>query len=290
MYERLNELCSYFRNKSISIAIAESDVGKMHYIKCILRDTEQDLKAFEDNRDMFYTYASNVIYEFISREYEIDMLQKLLREKYSYLDDGELLEIRDRCISIILGSGMFTTGDLLVSVNRKNNILKKLDEFLQESSEIILDGFITFRLKDINDDLTEIIDKVVEEFIIEKEYSEFIKLLKYFVDIQESRYEDVHIFIGGDGDYVIEDGLRRNITGEFFEDFDVENIKGEINKHDILISALITSAPQRVYIHGLENAKCEEAIDTIKSIFLEKVILCTGCERCRTVPEAGVQK
>lgn len=290
MYERLKELCGYFKNKGVNIALAESDLGKMHYIKCILKDTEQDIKSFENSRDMFYVYASNVIYEFISREYEIDLLEKLLREKYSYLDSSEQEEIRDRCISIILGSGMFTTEDLLVSVNRRNNILKKLDEFLQESSEIILDGFITFRLRDINDELTEIIDKVVEEYIIEREYSEFIKLLKYFVDIQDSKYQEVNIYINAEGEYIVEDKDGANITSEFFEDFDIENIKGEINKHDILISALITSAPEKISIHGIENSKSQEAIDTIKSIFLDKVVFCIGCDRCKSLPEANVHK
>lgn len=281
--DRLTELCRFFKDKGMNVAIAESEIGNMHNVKCILRDTENDIKLFEEYRDMFYLYASNIIYDFISHEYEIALIDKLLKENYSYLSADDFNEIRKRCMSIIIGSGVFTAGDLLVSINRKNNTIKKIEEFLQESSEIILDGFITFRLKEMNMELSSIIDSAVEEYIIEKEYSEFIKLLKYFVDIQESRYDIVNIFINSNGEYVVEDEYSKNITKEFFEDFNMESIKGEINRHDMLISALITSAPKKVILHNVENARCQETIDTIKSIFLDKLSLCSGCDRCKNL-------
>ena len=49
-------------------------------------------------------------------------------------------------------------------------------------------------MKELREDIEEIIDKVVEEYMVEKEYREFVKLLKYFVDIQESKIEKL-IFI-----------------------------------------------------------------------------------------------
>jgi putative sporulation protein YtxC len=162
IYDKLKELCSFLKEKSINVAIVESDVGKMHYIKCILRDTEKDLQLFEVNRDLFYTYCSNIIYDFISHEYELELVQRLIKQNYSYLDDVDLEEIKSRCVALITGTGIFTTQGLVCSINYRNNILKKIDEYLQESHEMILDGFVTFRLKGINDDLNSIIDKVVE--------------------------------------------------------------------------------------------------------------------------------
>jgi putative sporulation protein YtxC len=285
IYDRLVELCRFFKEKSINIAIAESDIGKMHYIKCILKDTEKDINSFDSCRDMFYTYTSNLLYDFISKEYEQELLEKLLKDNYSYLGSGELEEVRDRCLAVMLGTGAFTTEGLLLSINRRNNILKKLEEYLGESTEIIIDGFVRFRLKEINSDLTGIIDRVVEEYVLEKEYSEFIKLLKYFVDIQESKYDLLNIIIKNDGDYIIETENRTDITSDFFEDFNFDSLKGDINKHDILVSALITNAPSRLVFHGIENARSQDTIDTIRSIFCEKLTFCTGCEKCKTLPE-----
>lgn len=277
----LSDLCKFFKDKGVNIAIVENDIGNMHNIKCILKDTENDIKLFEEYRDMFYLYASNIIYDFICQEYELSLMEKILKERYSYLSNEDLQEIRKRCGSVIMGFGIFNSENILTTINRKNNMIKKIEEFLQESNEIILDGFITFRLKEMNSELASIIDSVIEEYILEKEYSEFIKLLKYFVEIQESRYDLINIIINEKGEYQIKDENQNNITKEFFEDFDMDNIKGEINKHDMLISALITSAPKKIIIHCAENAQCEETMETIKSIFLDKINFCSGCEICK---------
>jgi putative sporulation protein YtxC len=286
--DRLNEMCRFFKNKGVSLGLIENDISNMHYVKCVLKDTESDIRKFENCREMFTTYSANVIYDFISKGYESEMLDKIVTEKYSYLEGEDIDEIRRRSMEVIDGTGVFTTQGLLYSISCRNNILKKLEEYLQENSEIILDGFITFRLKDINQELNNILDRIVEEYVIEKEYSEFVKLLKYFVEIQDSKYSLINIIIQPDGDYRIEDDKHNDITKEFFEDFSQERIKGEVNKHDILISALITSAPSRLVVHCIENTKNQDAIDTIKSIFLDKLTICSGCERCR--PNLSQQK
>ena len=280
LYDRVKELCNFLKGKGINIAIAESDVGKMHYIKCILKDTEKDITNFEPLREIFYSYSSNIIYSFISMEYETDLVEKLLKDNYSYLEQDDYSELRNRCISVISGAGMFSTQGLMFNVGRRNNILKKIEEFLSESPEIILDGFITFRLKDASEELSEVIEKINEDYAMEKEYSEFIRLLKYFVEIQESRYEDVNIFILCNGDFNVQDDKYNDITIKFFEDFSGDGIEGDVNKHDMLVSALITNAPKKITIHGIENDKDNDLIETIKSIFIERIVICTGCEKC----------
>lgn len=283
IYDKFKELCKFFKDKEINIAMAESDVGNMHYLKCILKDTENDIKLFDNCRELFYSYCSNAIYDFISTEYITELLEKLLMENYNYLSCNDLGVIKQRCIEIVAGSGIFSTQGLLYSINCKNNIIKKIDEYLQESIEIILDGFITFRLKDLNEELTGLVEKTIEDYVIEKEYSEFIKLLKYFVDIQESKYDIVNVIINPSGDYVIEDGNLNNITEEFFADFNIDNIKGEVNKHDILVSALITCAPNRIIVHGMINAQNQEVMETIKNIFMDRLTFCTGCDTCQSI-------
>lgn len=283
IYDRFKELCGFFKDKRVSMALAESDIGNMHYLKCILKDTEKDINAFETTREMFYSYSSNIIYDYICVEYVSDLLDKLLKENYNYLDMSEIDEIKHRALAIISGNGIFSTEGLFYSINCKNTMLKKISDYLQESSEIIMDGFVTFRLRDISNELNRILEKIVEDYVIEKEYSEFIKLLKYFVEIQESRYDIINIIVDEKGEYIVEDEKFLNITNEFFEDFNVDNIKGDINRNDILVSALITCAPKKVVFHGAQNLKDKEVMDTIKNIFNEKMIFCTGCERCKNI-------
>lgn len=290
LYDKFKELCDYLKAKGSNIAIVESDIGKMHYLKCILKDTEKDINNFESCREIFYSYSSNIIYSFISMEYEAEVVEKLLKENYNYLDPQDYSEVRNRSLSVIAGSGMFTTQGLMFNIGRRNNILKKIDEFLSESAEMILDGFITFRLKDTNSEINEVIEKITEDYVMEKEYSEFIRLLKYFVEIQESKYDEVSILILASGEFKIEDNDCNDITQSFFEDFCGDCIDGDINKHDMLISALITNAPKRINIHGIENDKINELIETIKSIFLDRIFICPGCARCDEIQGNGLKK
>ena len=47
-------------------------------------------------------------------------------------------------------------------MNRKNNIINKIISCLKENDEININGFITFRMRRIEEDIDFIIDKVVE--------------------------------------------------------------------------------------------------------------------------------
>jgi putative sporulation protein YtxC len=281
LYDKLRELCDYIRIKGSNIAIVESDISNMHYLKCVLKDTEPDLKNFENCREIFYSYCANIIYSFIAMEYETEMVEKMIIDKYNYLELEDMKEVTDRCKAVISGNGMNTAQGLVFNVSRRNNILKRIEDFLYESSEMILDGFVTFRLKDTINELDEVVDKIIEDYVMEKEYSEFIKLLKYFVEIQESRYDSVNIYILRQGEFKIEDSSLRDITLEFFEDFGSDALGSDASRQDMLISALITNAPKNIVIHGQENEELCELIDTIKSIFVERVIICKGCQRCK---------
>ena len=43
---------------------------------------------------------------------------------------------------------------------------------------MILDGFVTFRIKEYIEKIDELVDEGVNKYIVEKEYAEFISLLK----------------------------------------------------------------------------------------------------------------
>lgn len=281
-YDRLNELCQYFKEKGVNIALCENKVSNMNYIKCVLKETEKDIKVFDSFSEMFYIYVSNLIYEYIVNYYDSISIEKIIKNNYDFLSNEDAEIIKEKCIMALNGTGIFTQDGIQLIINRKNTILKLIEEYLDENKELIIDGFITFRLRNFSNDLKNIVEKITEEYIIEKEYSEFIKLLKYFVDIQESKYEVVNVIIQKDGNYLIYDKQYKNITSDFFEDFS-SDIKIDATIHDMLISALITFAPQNIVIHGVENSKSQETIETIKNIFSDRLKICSGCEICKSI-------
>ncbi len=168
----------------------------------------------------------------------------------------------------------------LFMLRRKNIITKKIIEYLETSNEILLDGFVTFRLKDYMKELEDVVDKAVDDYLMEKEYKEFIRLLKYFVEIQEPKLDVVHVVGGYNNKYALLDEYGKEITNECIKDFVNEVSEGEINYDDLLVSSLITLAPNKIYIHKAKHIQNKELIETIGNVFIGKVVFCEGCELC----------
>lgn len=281
MYYKFTQLCSYLKEKRVDAAIVESRADQVNYIKCLLKDTKENITLFNQCKDFFYAYASNIIYEFISSEYEEKNIKKIVKDNYYYLESREKTEILKRCNALILGTGTFGAGSLISSISCKNSVIKKIQDYLDNNKELNIEGFVRFRLKNIMTELNVMVDKVVEDYVLEREYSEFIKLLKYFVDIQESKYEIINIFVDKNGNYRVTSENDEDISAEFFDDFGLDVASNMTQTEDILISALITCSPLKIIIHGLENIRCKESLDTLINIFGEKMILCSGCDKCK---------
>ncbi|MCX0396734.1 putative sporulation protein YtxC, partial [Clostridium perfringens] len=156
-------------------------------------------------------------------------------------------------------------------LNKVNDIIENIKEFILENDYINIEGFITFRMKPLLKDIECIIDKVVEDYMIEKEYNEFIKLLKYFVDIQDCKLEEVNIIVQRNGSYEVKDSKGLDIFKDFLNEITDIAEEGIINIEDIIISGLITNAPKKIKIYNEEYCINKEFIQTIKSVFGERV-------------------
>ncbi len=130
------------------------------------------------------------------------------------------------------------------------------------------------KCRQVKDILEKIIDKVIEVYMVEKEYKEFVKLLKYFVEIQECKIEQINIIIEEDNNYVVKNKEGKNIYYDFLKEITAEQGAIELNMEDVLISGLITNAPKNIMIYGKENCTNKEFLDTIENVFEDKVVFC----------------
>jgi len=231
---------------------------------------------------------ANALAQFILKKYEKKFIMKIIYSNYCYFNSGEKKEILKNALKNIMNLDKDNIFNDLFFIRRKNIISKKLLEYLDTSNIIILDGFITFRLQDYIKELEEVVDKAVDDYLTEKEYKEFIRLLKYFVDIQEPKSDTVHVLYGYDKKYILLDQNKREITNECIKDFINEVAEGEINYDDLLVSSLITLAPKKIYIHSVNRIKNKELIETIKNVFLGKVVCCECCELCSIEHKSNV--
>ena len=144
--------------------------------------------------------------------------------------------------------------------------------YLSDNDYLNINGFIKFRLRDFMDYIIELKDRGFEEYLIEKDYNEFINLLKYFVDVQEEKIDVLKLYIEKDGSFKLYDKNDMNLEENYLEDIFNIALKENMNEEDFLISSLITLCPKQIYIQdNLENNASKEIIQTINAIFEGRV-------------------
>jgi putative sporulation protein YtxC len=193
------------------------------------------------------------------------------------------VEVSKLGFKALKSEGAILNESMVYCINRKNTIIEKITKCIEEYKEINIKGFITFRMKEFREDLESIIDKVVENYMVEKEYNEFIKLLKYFVEIQESKIDEVNIIFKENGDYLIQDNNGEDILSKLTSELSEGKYTGNVCVEDMLISGLITNCPKKIIIHRCDNCGNSELLETIKNVFLDRVIICSKCKICKCI-------
>jgi putative sporulation protein YtxC len=277
--DEINEMKKYFRDRDIVVGFSESLENSTHFLKIFCEDSLVNKKF----TSIFNLYMSNILYNVVIDEFYKKEMQSFLTDTYFFLKYDEIKDIKKLSLEALKSEGAILNEYMVYFRNRKNSIIQKIMKCIEENKEINIKGFITFRMKELLEDLESIIDKVVESYMVEKEYNEFINLLKYFVEIQDSKIDKVNILIQKDGSYKVEDEAGSNIMDTLFSDLSEAKFTGAVNIEDMLISGLITNAPKNVTVHGAENCTNKEVIDTIKKVFEDRAIICNECDLCEEI-------
>lgn len=274
--ENLKEIQDLLSLKNIEIRYCENNEGKTVFLKVYSKDASVGARA----KRMFTIYLSNYLYKLSSEEFYNKYLEKVINDSYFFMDKKEIKKIRSMIKEVIINEGYLIDESSIYYMNRKNEITSKIVEFIQNNDEFNLDGFMTFRIKEFLPNYEKMVDKIIEKYMVQKEYSEFVKLLKYFVDIQDYKIDEVNIVIDKEGNYKILNKKGEDILSEFLIDLSNTKFSGIVAMDDIIISGLITNVPKRIVIHGSNNCKNKELIQTIKNVFLERVAFCNNCSFC----------
>lgn len=205
---------------------------------------------------------------------EKDILKVLISKRYPFEDIEDVEAVKRFCYKL-LDTGMDGTPSRESHIH---TIQRNLSQFILETGSVHLNGFVTFRLREYEDKLQEIVDYAVEEYLLDQQYEEFIGLLQYFVYFQEPLTPLVHLLHKGDQEF--------SILNEQFTPVKAPPISGvvahmadqELEMEDVVVSTLIALSPVRVLIHTQEPDTL--IISTICRIFGERVELCSHCPKC----------
>lgn len=263
------------RRKESSLRVLERVYRDGKFIDVIC----DPLQYTDDLKDYIIDIVSTCVYKFVINIFISKEIDYFFDNSYFFIKYDEVDDVKREVINVLLKSEYKILDKFFT--DKKNIILQKIKSCVEENNVINIDGFVRFRMKYLFNEIEMIVDRVVEKHMVEKEYNEFIKLLKYFVDVQESKIDEINIIIDKLGSYVILDKNNNNICDLFLDDLnDIDDPVVNINKDDLLISGLITNSPQKIILHGAENSLNMEIIETIKQVFENRVNFCCGCLNC----------
>jgi len=227
----------------------------------------------QSSRPHTLEFLAGVIADIVIDKLEKKFINRIIKHKYHQFSTEERIQIQELTLDHLdnlneAGSINHTLGKLV----RKEEIIKQILTYLNKHQDLNVEGFVRFRLKDYLDDLKFAVERAVDDFIIEKEYNEFIDLLKYFVDLQEPRIGVVHVIKRGNDSFKIMDKNGSIINNEYLEGYLAEMFDDEVEYEDLLVSALINVAPLKIVLHF----KDENTEKTVRNIFGERVEVCRG--------------
>lgn len=227
-----------------------------------------------DNLPLFMSVLSNILTDCIISFYEPGLIRRTLNFNYFYFDNSEKKSIEEICYDSI------TLDDDNNFKYRKEEIWPSVLKYISDNKSMILDGFVNFRLEDYMRTIEDIVDYSVNKYIVEKEYNEFINLLKLYINSKESETDLIHlIYINGESLLLDKDKNVISLTDDVFNAKYLSDIS--FSSNDYALNALLTFLPKRIEIHivGYED----EFINTLKLIFESRIYICReDCNICRT--------
>lgn len=263
------EILDYLLNR-----ISNEDFENLAYTKKQFKIYNNIIIHYQGKENSkFIEFLSNIIEEAIITFYQEKIMKQLINYNYFYFDEYEKNKILENCI------GLLDTEEYIEKIEEEQYIKEEVRKYLEENKSIILDGFVYFRLKEYFKVLDYIVDSAVNQFVIEREYTEFIDLLKIYVNSKLPSQKTIHlIYVNGESILLDE---QKNIVSVSENIYNAQYLSDiTFSSNDFALNTLLNLLPNKIEIHLISEE--DEFINTIKLIFEDRVSICTDCNICKT--------
>lgn len=166
--------------------------------------------------------------------------------------------------------------------DRRQKVSRHVSRYLQRHRTLAVDGFFRFRMKRYRHLLVKLVEHAIDEYILDREYQEFINLLRYFVSVQKPKVSLVHLFHCGKRRFHLLDADGEPLSLTEMDGTVQELMDHSLSQEDMIVSSLLTVAPDRILLHTVDPD--ETIIRTLIQIFEDRIQVCDGCPICRTAP------
>ena len=217
----------------------------------------------------FHNFMSELITETIIKHYEMKILTRIVNSNYFYFDSLERKIILENCEELIKSE----------EIKKKETLYNEISKYIEENKSIIMEGVINFRIKEYIKILDSIVDMAVNQYVIEKEYTEFISLLRVYINTTESETKSLHLIYMNSESIILDE--NQNIVSVTNNAFNAKYLSDiTFSSNDYALNTLLSLLPKRLDIHIID--KEDEFIETLKLIFENRVNICKDCNICKT--------
>lgn len=222
--------------------------------------------------DLFYEFFSNILSSAIIEFYEKDIIKHIINTNYFYFTDIEQRKIFDIACKYLYNE------ELAESYIRKDSIIISCVEYFSNNKSAILDGFVNFRLNDYIKILDYIVDMSVNKFVIDREYTEFIDLLKCYINSKDYGTGIVHLIYQNQESMLLDE--FKKIIDSYDSILDSKYLSDiSFSSNDYTLNTLLSLLPEKIYIHLIDGIQ-DEFINTLKLVFDTRIYICNDCNIC----------
>ena len=242
-----------------------------------IRDTYFSCKSFKHYTNIIIHYLGNDLDYFIGSisdlltclifdEFEYELLRKITSQNYFYFDSIETNKILNICEDVLCDSDEFSFE------NRYNLLFDNFYEQFSSNNKLYLNGFLYFQNKKYFKYLEDTVDLSVNKFIIEREYLEFISLLKIYINSHSSGANLVSLYYNATKPTLFDE--NNNIIDVKGDSFDMKYLSDiSFSSNDYILNALLTLIPKKIVVH-LSDSSIDEFINTLSLIFESRITIC----------------
>ena len=236
------------------------------------------------DNELFYTKLATILSYLVIDYFENDIIKNLLYSNYFYFDNSEFNKILKLCTENLCDDDEFSFP------TREMLLFDVFYEYITTHHSIIISGFINFRLNKYRHLLNDLIDFSVNEYIIEREYLEFISLLKIYINSQVSSSKKVHLISLHNTTFLLDENLqlmdidKNALNAKYLSDVSFSN-------NDYVLNTLLNLLPQKIHLHLVSPLSNIDFINTLQLIFENRIEVCNDCNICHLYKKrTGIEK
>lgn len=256
--KKVSDLESYIENIKIPDVYYSQKKFKVNYA-LIIHYTGSDEHIFMDK-------FSNIISTYIIENYERKIINMALKFDYFYFSKKEH--------DVICNSTLINLNTNPNKIHKISALKKCIYNFNLSNQRYNIDGLVNFRINDYKIFISNILEQEVHNFVVEKEYIEYVALLREYIDYQTPQNNVVHLFYGENDKFLL-DEFGKLITTTSSKKY-LSDISFSTN--DFILNSILALMPEKLIIH--DNCDEDNFISFLKSIFQDRCEVCSGCTTC----------